>query len=145
MQHLPASNEASRSPARKGRCRTSLNFKSRSIYLPKAVTQACRAARQRQASVVWVQSGGEVFDLTADVRSLDWYRTERRTTLGRECGGHTSPLQELRRLEERQSHDAAVAAVNVFDPARQRALNGVGSGLAEGLAAGDVVCNHLRR
>ena len=48
------------------------------------------------------------------------------------------PAQQLRRLVQRQPHDAGVAAVDVRHPGRDRALDGIGAGLAEGLAAGDV-------
>ena len=64
---------------------------------------------------------------------------------GHECGvgiyGHRPrrpARSSARGLVQRQAHDAGVAAVDVHDPGRERTLDRVGAGLAEGLAAGDV-------
>src|SRR5258706_14059772 len=54
-------------------------------------------------------------------------------------------LQQLRRLEERQTHDTGVASVDALDPGRDAALDRVGAGLAERLAAGDIAVDVGRR
>ena len=46
--------------------------------------------------------------------------------------------EQLRRLEQRQTHDAGVAAVDVRDPCRSGALNRIRTGLAERFAAVDI-------
>ena len=58
---------------------------------------------------------------------------------------HLRAPQQRGRLGQRQAHDAAVAAVDVLDPARQRALDRIRPGLAEGLAAVDVGLDHALR
>src|SRR5258706_649719 len=49
------------------------------------------------------------------------------------------PLEHLGGLEERQPHHPRVAAAQLGDEARGRALDRVGAGLVVGLAGGDLV------
>src|SRR6476646_4849939 len=48
------------------------------------------------------------------------------------------PLEQRGRLVQRQTHDTGVAAFDPLDPGRGSALDGVGAGLAERLAARDI-------
>ncbi len=54
------------------------------------------------------------------------------------CNVVPATRQQARGLEQRQAHDAGVAAVDALDPGRDAALHRIGAGLAEGFAAGHV-------
>ena len=57
---------------------------------------------------------------------------------------HAGAPEQSRRLEQRQTHDTGVTAFDVLDPRRRRALDRIGAGLAERLAAGDVALDRRR-